>query len=265
MIVDIQTYFELGPVRIHWYGLMYLVGFLSAWWLGIRRTHLAGAPWNSEQVGDLIFFAAIGVVLGGRLGYVLFYDLAAYLQEPLNIIRIWQGGMSFHGGLLGVLLALWYFSRRIGLHFFQVTDFVAPLVPIGLGAGRVGNFINGELWGQQTDLPWGMVFPNTDPMLLVRHPSQLYEALLEGVLLFVILWVYSNRARPVMATSALFLIFYGLFRSVVELVRVPDTHIGYLAFDWLTMGQILSLPMVLLGGWLWYLAHRGGQTPDQSG
>ena len=262
-IVEIQPYFELGPLKIHWYGVMYLVGFLSAWWLGVQRAQRAGAPWSEEQVGDLIFYAAIGVVLGGRIGYILFYDLGNYLENPLDIFKLWQGGMAFHGGLLGVLVALWYFARKIGLSFFQVSDFVAPLVPIGLGAGRVGNFINGELWGNETTLPWGMVFPQTDPLLLVRHPSQLYEALLEGVVLFLILWIYSRKPRPLMATSALFLIGYGAFRSLVELVRVPDAHLGYLAFEWLTMGQLLSLPMVVLGLILWGLAHRSSEKENK--
>ncbi|MBT3310237.1 MAG: prolipoprotein diacylglyceryl transferase [Gammaproteobacteria bacterium] len=253
---DIQPYFELGPLKVHWYGMMYLIGFLSAWWLGVRRSTQEDSPWDEEQVGDLIFYAAIGVILGGRFGYILFYDLAAYLQNPLDIFKIWQGGMSFHGGLIGVLVSLWLFARKLGYTFFQVTDFVAPLVPIGLGAGRVGNFINGELWGRETDVAWGMVFSKTDPLLLVRHPSQLYEALLEGVLLFLLLWLYSSKPRPLMAVSALFLIGYGLFRSFVELFRVPDAHIGYLAFEWLTMGQLLSLPMVLIGLLFWMFAQH---------
>ncbi len=255
MVVDFVPYFSLGPVTIHWYGLMYLLGFLAAWWLGTARARQLGQPWSEERVGDLLFYAAIGVILGGRLGYVLFYDLELYLQHPLNILKIWQGGMSFHGGLLGVLVALGYFSRQLGIGYFQLSDFVAPLVPIGLGLGRMGNFINGELWGAETDLPWGVVFALTDPLQLSRHPSQLYEALLEGGVLFVVLWRYSSRPRPVMAVSALFLILYGLFRGVVELVRVPDAHIGYLAAEWLTMGQLLSLPMVVFGLLLWRVAH----------
>ncbi len=260
---EIQPWFELGPLKVHWYGIMYLIGFLSAWWLGVRRAVLHGMPWDEERVGDLVFYAAIGVILGGRIGYILFYDLASYLQHPLDIFKIWQGGMSFHGGLLGVLAALLLFSRKIGLTFFQVTDFVAPLVPIGLGAGRIGNFINGELWGRETDVAWGMIFTRTDPLLLVRHPSQLYEALLEGGGLFLLLWIFSAKPRPVMAVSALFLIGYGLFRSFVELFRVPDAHIGYLAFEWLTMGQLLSLPMILVGLLLWWLAHHNSTKENK--
>ena len=255
MVVDLPTYFSIGPLTIHWYGVMYLIGFLSAWWLGVKRASASSARWNEDQVSDLIFYAAMGVILGGRLGYILFYDLANYLANPLDIFKIWQGGMAFHGGLLGVIAALWLFARKQGFRFFEVTDFVAPLVPIGLGAGRVGNFINGELWGHQTQVAWGMIFPKTDPLLLVRHPSQLYEAILEGVVLFLLLWIYSSNPRPRMAVSALFLIGYGLFRSFVELFRVPDAHIGYLAFEWLTMGQLLSLPMVAVGLVLWWWAH----------
>ena len=253
---DIQPYIELGPLKIHWYGVMYLIGFVAAWWLGLQRAKRDPENWDEEKVSDLIFYAAIGVILGGRLGYVLFYDFGAYLDNPLAMLKVWQGGMSFHGGLLGVLVALWLYGRKIGQGFFQITDFVAPLVPIGLGTGRIGNFINGELWGRETDMPWGMIFTHTDPQLLTRHPSQLYEALLEGVILFLILWLYSRRHRPTMAVSALFLLFYGLFRSIVEFFRVPDAHIGYLAFDWLTMGHLLSLPMLLLGILFWLKAQR---------
>ncbi len=245
---------HIGPLSIRWYGLMYLLGFAAAWWLGTRRARRPGSGWQSEQVGDLVFYAALGVVLGGRIGYVLFYDLPAFLADPVMIFKVWQGGMSFHGGLIGVLTAMWWYGRKIGKTFFQVTDFVAPLVPIGLGAGRIGNFINGELWGRPTDLPWGMVFPHAGP--LPRHPSQLYEALLEGVVLFLILWLYSSRPRPTMAVSGVFLIFYGLFRFLVEFVREPDVQLGYLAWGWLTMGQVLSTPMILAGiGLLWW-AYR---------
>ena len=204
----------------------------------------------------LIFYGALGAVLGGRIGYVLFYDLNSYLSEPLNIFKIWQGGMSFHGGLLGVLTAMWLFARKYCLTFFQVTDFIAPLVPIGLGAGRLGNFINGELWGRVTQVPWAMVFPDPRAGGLPRHPSQLYEASLEGVALFIILWLYSAKPRPTMAVSGMFLLCYGIFRFILEFFRMPDMQIGYVAFDWLTMGQILSTPMVLAGAGLVWWAHK---------
>lgn len=245
---------QLGPIAIHWYGLMYLVGFAAAWWLGRLRAQRPGSSWSPEQIGDLIFYGALGAVLGGRLGYALFYDLPGFLDAPLNIIKVWQGGMSFHGGLMGVLIAMWLFGRRYRKTFFEVTDFVAPLVPIGLGAGRIGNFINGELWGKVSDVPWAMVFPNGGP--LARHPSQLYQAFLEGLMLFIILWLYSSKTRPTMAVSALFLIFYGLFRFAVEFVRMPDAQLGYLAFGWLTMGQVLSVPMILAGLGLMAWAYK---------
>ncbi len=224
---------------------------------------------------DLLFYIALGVVLGGRLGYALFYDFNNLLQNPFSLLRIWEGGMSFHGGLIGVLVAMWLFARRHQKGFFQATDFLAPLIPIGLGAGRMGNFINGELWGAPTDLPWAMrvpcdrfislcveklQLPADTIMTPPLHPNQLYEALLEGVLLFVLLWLFSARPRPTMAVSGLFLIGYGLFRFAVEFVRMPDAHIGYIAFDWLTMGQLLTLPMLLAGVTLFWLAYRNRTT-----
>ncbi len=250
---------RLGPLSIHWYGLMYIVGFGGAWWLGRRHARRSGMPLTSEQVADVIFWGAIGAVFGGRLGYILFYDLPNYLADPASMIQVWRGGMSFHGGLMGVLLALWFYQRSHQLGFFRLTDFVAPLVPIGLGAGRIGNFINGELFGKPTDLPWGMVFPHGGP--LARHPSQLYEATLEGLVLFLILWMYSRKPRPVMAVSGMFLLFYGIFRFSVESVREPDPQLGYLAWHWLTMGQVLSFPMAILGmGLLWWAYYPPTKT-----
>ena len=244
----------LGPLKIHWYGLMYLVGIGGAWLLASRRLKDFDPTWSKEKLSDLVFWVAMGVILGGRLGYALFYDLSAYLAEPLKILRVWEGGMSFHGGLIGVMLATWLFGRRNGKSFFQLMDFIAPLVPIGLGAGRIGNFINGELWGKVTDVPWAMVFPNGGPD--PRHPSQLYQFALEGVALFVILWLYSRKPRPTMAVSGLFAICYGIFRFIVEFVRVPDAQLGYLAWNWLTMGQVLCLPMILGGIGLMVWAYR---------
>ncbi len=244
----------LGPFKVHWYGLMYLVGFMAAWRLGLQRSQTSHSPLRPEQISDLIFYAALGVILGGRLGYVLFYDPSTYWAQPSAILKIWTGGMSFHGGLVGVLIAMAWYARQLKKGFFELTDFIAPLVPLGLGAGRIGNFINGELWGRVTTLPWGMVFPHVDN--LPRHPSQLYQALLEGLVLFTLLWLFSRRPRPTMAISGLFLIGYGLIRFLVEFVRTPDPQLGFIAFDWLTMGQLLTLPMLLAGGLLLGLAYR---------
>jgi len=259
---------QLGPLQVHWYGLMYLLGFVAFWWLGRIRARRPGSGWEPREVDDMLFYGVFGVVLGGRLGYVLFYDWAGLLADPSMIFRIWQGGMSFHGGLLGVLVAVGIYARRIGRRFFAVTDFLAPMVPIGLGAGRMGNFINSELWGAPSSLPWAMRVPCIRARDLCErlgvagtysppvHPSQLYEALLEGLALFLILWLFSVRPRPTMAVSGLFLVCYGLFRCLVELVRLPDIQLGYLAFGWLTMGQLLSLPMILAGVGLLALAYR---------
>ena len=240
--------FQLGPLAVRWYGLMYLLGIGAGWLLLHQRCRRADIIWQKQQVDDLVFYATLGVVLGGRVGYVLFYNLQTFWDDPIYLFRVWQGGMSFHGGLLGVLLAMWLLARREGQSFFTVTDFLAPVVPLGLLAGRIGNFINGELWGGPTDLPWGMQVSGS---ALPLHPSQLYEAGLEGVVLFVLLWWYSSKPRPRMAISALFLLGYGCFRFAVEFVRLPDYDIGYLAFGWLTMGQLLSLPMIVFGVYLW--------------
>ncbi|MBL1458750.1 MAG: prolipoprotein diacylglyceryl transferase [Methylophaga sp.] len=234
---------ELGPLAIHWYGLMYLFGFVAAWMLARSRANDHG--WEKSQVEDLLFYGAIGVIIGGRIGYALFYDLPNVINNPLNLFKVWQGGMSFHGGLLGVLLAIWLFGRKTNRSFFEISDFVAPLVPLGLFFGRIGNFINGELWGRVSDVPWAMVFPTGGP--LARHPSQLYQAMLEGLLLFIILWWFSAKTRPRAAVSGLFLLGYGGFRFIAEFFRVPDPQYGYLAFDWFTMGQLLCVPMVIAG------------------
>jgi phosphatidylglycerol:prolipoprotein diacylglycerol transferase len=245
---------RLGPIAIHWYGLMYVVGFVGGWALGVWRAKQPNSGWRPEEISDLLFYIALGVILGGRLGYVLFYQAAYYLKHPLEVFFIWTGGMSFHGGLIGVCVAMWFYGRKTNRPWLAVTDFLAPLVPIGLFPGRLGNFINQELWGKVTDVTWGMVFKTGGP--LPRHPSQLYEAALEGVALFAVLWLYARKPRPVAAVSAMFLIFYGLFRFLVEFVREPDAHLGYLAFGWVTMGQVLSLPMMALGVWMLWWAHR---------
>jgi len=249
---------QLGPLAIHWYGLTYLIGILGGWALGHARARRPDTPLSQQQMSDLTTHVALGVILGGRLGYVLFYDLARVLGDPLALLRIWEGGMSFHGGLLGVITVMVWYGNRLGCGFWRLADFVAPLVPLGLGAGRIGNFINGELWGRPTDLPWGMVFPGAGPW--PRHPSQLYEAFLEGVVLFTLLWLYSRKPRPTRAVSGLFLLLYGMFRFAVEGVREPDAHIGYLAFGWLTMGQLLCLPMIAFGIYLLLWARRHGRT-----
>lgn len=252
---------SLGPLKIHWYGLMYLIGFAAAWWLAARRSRRAWAPINREQVDDLIFYGALGVVVGGRAGYVLFYNFDRFLQEPLWLFKLWEGGMSFHGGMLGVILVMVLYARYLGVAIGSLLDFVAPLVPIGLGMGRIGNFIGQELWGRVSDVPWAMIFPS-DPSGLPRHPSQLYQAALEGLLLFVIVWVFSSKQRPPWSVGGLFLTGYGCFRFLVEFFRQPDSHIGFDLFGWMTRGQLLSLPMVLVGVALIIFAYRNNrQSP----
>jgi phosphatidylglycerol:prolipoprotein diacylglycerol transferase len=243
---------SVGPLDIHWYGLMYVCGFLSCYFLWNYRiknyADLVDAKWNSDLVSDLIFYGALGAVAGGRLGYVLFYKPAEYIADPISILFLQQGGMSFHGGLLGVIAALYLFSRKSKMGFLEIAEFVAPVAPIGLFFGRMGNFVNQELWGKITTVPWGMVFTNGGD--LPRHPSMLYEAFLEGLLLLVVLWWLARKPRPLGFLSGAFLIGYAASRFLVEFVRVPDQHLQYLLFDWVTMGQILSLPMLLLGVYL---------------
>ena len=257
--------FSIGPLKVHWYGLMYLFGFIGAWLYGVQRTKRADLDWTRKQVEDVIFFGALGVILGGRLGYTLFYGWDAFIDNPLSIFYIWKGGMSFHGGMLGVFLAMLIYAHRHGKPFFEVTDFIAPWVPIGLGAGRIGNFINGELVGRvaDPDLPWAMVFPFVDQ--LPRHPSQLYQALTEGLLFFLILWWYSSKPRPVMAVSGVFMICYGCFRFTTEFFRTPDAHLGFIAFEWMTMGQLLSIPMIVVGVVLYWLAMKPGTRNEGRG
>jgi phosphatidylglycerol:prolipoprotein diacylglycerol transferase len=246
---------QLGPVAIHWYGLTYLVAFGLFLWLAalrVRQAHWAEAGWTRKDVEDLLFYGVLGVVIGGRLGYVLFYKPGYYAANPLEIFAVWKGGMAFHGGLLGVLAAMALFARVRGRRFLQVTDLIAPCVPTGLASGRIGNFINGELWGRAADpgLPWAMVFPQAGPEMIARHPSPLYQFALEGVLLFVLLWIYARKPRGLGQVSGVFLTGYGVSRFIAEYFREPDAFLGLLALG-LSMGQWLSVPMVLIGVWLW--------------
>jgi phosphatidylglycerol:prolipoprotein diacylglycerol transferase len=254
---------QIGPVAIRWYGLMYLIAFVMVMVLGRVRIRQGLTPLSVRDLDDLVFFGMLGTILGGRLGYVLFYQFDHYLHAPLDAFKVWQGGMSFHGGLLGVILAMAWFARSRRFTFFQVSDLVAPLVPLGLAAGRFGNFINGELWGRTTTVPWGMVFPESgsnEP----RHPSELYEMGLEGLLLFAVMWWFSSKKRPTGAISGLFLIGYGLARFAVEFTREPDSFLGLLALG-LSMGQWLSLPMILAGAIILGLALRRGPISGPSG
>ena len=250
--------FSLGPLHVRWYGLMYLLGFLAGWALGRYRARQPGSGWTAEQMDDLVFYIALGVILGGRIGYILFYGFSSFLDNPLVLFRVWEGGMSFHGGFIGVLLAMVLFARKYQKGFWPTIDFIAPLIAPGILFGRLGNFINGELWGRVTDLPWGMIFRQTGDNL-PRHPSQLYEATLEGLALFLIVWLFSAKPRPTMAVSGVFALSYGIFRFLVEFVRQPDAQLGYLAFGWVTMGQVLSLPLIMVGVALLTLAY--GRRP----
>lgn len=256
--------FSIGPFPVRWYGIAYIVGILGGWWLGRMRARRSAMnnhpnPWKPDEVDSLIICAAVGMVFGARLGYILFYDFAYYIKEPFSIFRLWEGGMSFHGGLIGIVLGVLWFARKTRRTFFQVGDFIAPLVPLGLLAGRLANFINGELWGSVTSMPWGVVFKGAGG--LPRHPSQLYEAALEGLVLGIILWVYSTKPRAAGKVSGLFLMGYGCFRFIIEFVRLPDSQLGYLAFGWLTMGQLLCLPMIALGAWWLFGKRKNSITP----
>ena len=251
---------QLGPLAIHWYGLMYLLAFAQFLVLGrmrVRQQPYASMKWGFKDVEDILFWGVVGVILGGRLGYVMFYMPDFYLSNPLSIFKLWEGGMSFHGGLLGVLVALFWFAKLRKLSFFVVTDFVAPLVPLGLAFGRLGNFINGELWGRPSDWPWAMVFPAVDQV--ARHPSQLYQFAGEGVLLAILLWVYASKPRTRGQVSGLFLLGYGVLRFIVEFAREPDAYLGLLGLG-LSMGQWLSLPMIGLGIYLIARASRSQKS-----
>ncbi|MDH4053232.1 MAG: prolipoprotein diacylglyceryl transferase [Rubrivivax sp.] len=254
---------SLGPVQIHWYGLTYLVAFGLFLFLASRRAAMpqfAAVGWTKRDVEDLLFWGVLGVVVGGRLGYAFFYKPGYYLSHPLEILMVWQGGMSFHGGLLGAIVAMALFARKLGRPFLQVTDLVAPCVPTGLASGRIGNFINGELWGRAADpsLPWAMVFPQSGSDV-PRHPSQLYQFGLEGLLLFVLLWWYARRGRPMGQVSAAFLVGYGVLRFVAEYFREPDSFLGLLALD-MSMGQWLCVPMIGAGIAMWLWAGRRAQS-----
>jgi phosphatidylglycerol:prolipoprotein diacylglycerol transferase len=247
--------FSAGPLQVHWYGVMYLIGIVGGWFLLARRASRADAPVDRKQVDDLIFYVACGVIIGGRVGYALFYGMDQVLANPLWMFYVWEGGMSFHGGFLGVMAAMWLYGRKVNRHPMDLLDFIAPVVPIGLGMGRLGNFIGQELWGRASDVPWAMVFPK-DPSGLARHPSQLYQAFLEGLVLFLILYLFSMKPRPRYAVSGLFLLFYGIFRFSVEFFRQPDAHLGFDLFGWMSRGQLLSLPMIVAGCILLFVAYQ---------
>jgi phosphatidylglycerol:prolipoprotein diacylglycerol transferase len=263
--ISIGPVFGIGPLRVHWYGIMYLIGFVAAWLLARYRARRPGSTWTALDIDDLIFYCAMGVILGGRIGWCIFYGHDVIAENWLNVLHIWDGGMSFHGGMLGVTAAVWLFARIKKKRFADVLDFVAPLPGVGLMAGRFGNFINGELWGKQTTLPWGFRVVDPDGQVVVRHPSQLYEATLEGLVLFLILWWFTSKPRPRLAPTGLFLIVYGLARFAVEWVRLPDANIGYLVGSWLTMGMLLTLPMILAGAIMMAVAYRRDQPSGNLG
>lgn len=250
-----QVAFSIFGLSVHWYGISYLVSFILGWqflrWHSNRNKFYG---WNPVQADDFLFYAGLGVILGGRLGYVLFYNFSVFLDDPIMLLQVWKGGMSFHGGLLGVLVAVWFFARKTKKSYFEVIDFAAPAFPIGLLFGRIANFINGELWGKETDVPWAMIFPRGGEVL--RHPNPLYEAFLEGLVMFIVLFIFSQKQRPLRSVAALFAILYGTFRFIIEFVRVPDAQLGYLGFGWLTMGQILSIPLFAVGVVVFWMAYR---------
>jgi phosphatidylglycerol---prolipoprotein diacylglyceryl transferase len=249
--LEIGPFFGFGPLKVHWYGIMYLVAFAAAWWLGRVRAKKPGSTWKPADIDDFMFFGMLGTILGGRLGYVFFYGLSFWANDPWYPIKVWDGGMSFHGGLLGVMIAFAIFAVRRKRRIADVFDFAAPLPGIGICAVRIGNFINGELWGKPTDVPWAFVVDNVP-----KHATQLYEAALEGILLAIVLWIYTAKPRPRMAPAGLFLVIYSLSRITVEFWRVPDEHLSYLAGGWVTMGMLLSLPMLLVGATLLFMAYR---------
>jgi phosphatidylglycerol:prolipoprotein diacylglycerol transferase len=254
--VSIGPIFGFGPLRVHWYGIMYLIGFVAAWWLARYRSRQPGSTWSALDIDDLIFYCAIGVIVGGRLGWCIFYGRDVIAENWLNVFHIWDGGMSFHGGMTGVVVAAIVFARLKHKAIGDVTDFLAPLPGLGLLAGRFGNFINGELWGKPTDLPWAFGVPTPSGVLIGRHPSQLYEASLEGLVLFAVVWWFTSKPRPRLAPTGLFLLVYGCARFIVEWVRLPDANIGYLVGDWLTMGMLLTTPMIFIGAGLMIYAYR---------